>query len=73
MGLSGRYEEARSLQTKVQNIDAIMLRYGATGVKAALNLLGYDGTRPRAPMPPMPPNEVARLETEMRAAGLLEG
>lgn len=71
MGLSGRYDEARPLQTKIQNIDAIMLRYGATGVKAALNLLGYDGTLPRAPMPPMPPDEVARLETEMRAAGLL--
>ena len=72
LGLAGRYQEARPLQAKIQNIDAIMLRYGAAGVKAALNLLGYDGTRPRSPIPPMPPADVAKLETEMRQAGLLD-
>lgn len=72
LGLAGRYEDARPLQMKIQNIDAIMLRYGAAGVKAALNLLGYDGTRPRSPIAPMPPGDVAKLEAEMREAGLLD-
>lgn len=72
LGLEGRYEEARPLQSGIQHVDAIMLRYGAAGVKAALNLLGYDGTRPRAPIPPMPPDDVVKLETAMRGAGLLE-
>lgn len=72
MALAGRYEEARPLQDGVQRIDAIMLRHGAAGVKAALRLLGFDGMRPRAPTRPMPGPEVARMELEMRAAGLLQ-
>ena len=70
--MAGCFDEASDLQTHVQRIDAVMLPYRATGVKAALNLLGFDGSHPRAPMKPMPPDEVARLETVMRAAGLLE-
>jgi dihydrodipicolinate synthase/N-acetylneuraminate lyase len=70
-GLAGRYEEAHPLQDSVQRIDAVMLRYGAAGVKAAMNLLGFDGTHPRRPTPPMPPQEIAVLEEEMRRAGLL--
>ena len=46
-------------------------RYGAAGIKAAMNLLGFDGTHPRRPTPPMPAAEVAVLEEEMRRAGLL--
>ncbi len=72
LGLAGHYEEARPLQAKIQRIDAVMLRYGATGVKTALNLLGFEGTRPRAPMPPMPPDDAAAMQRAMRDAGLLE-
>lgn len=72
LGMSGQFEEAHDLQEKVQRIDAVMLPYLAAGVKAALNLLGFDGTHPRAPTKPMPPDEVTRLETEMKLAGLLE-
>ncbi len=71
LGIAGHYEEARPLQEKVQSIDATMLRYGAAGVKAALHLLGFHGTRPRSPILPMPTNAVAILEAEMRAAELL--
>ncbi len=72
LGMSGQFEEAHDLQEKVQRIDAVMLPYLAAGVKAALNLLGFDGTHPRAPTKPMPPDEVTRLEAEMKFAGLLE-
>ncbi len=71
MGMSGRYEEARPLQEHVQKIDAVMLPYLASGVKAALGLLGFAGMRPRVPTPPMPPTVVAELERLMREAGLL--
>ncbi len=71
LGLSGRLDEARALQEKVQRIDAIMLRHGTAGVKAALNLLGFDGARPRSPTRPVPPDDAATLEAEMRDAGLL--
>lgn len=72
MGMSGRYEEAKSLQEKVQRIDRVMLRYSAAGVKAVMNLLGYEGTQPRAPMTPPPPDTLKALETELRNAGLLD-
>ena len=41
-------------------------------LKAALNLLGFECTRPRSPISPMPPEVVATLETVMRDVGLLE-
>ena len=71
LGMAGRYDEAQDLQRRVWQIDAVMLPYRAAGVKAALNLLGFDGTRPRSPMPPMPPEQVQQLEQVMRASGLL--
>ena len=70
-GISGQFDQGRALQEQVQRIDAVMLPYQASGVKAALNLLGFDGTHPRAPTKPLPPDEVARLETVMRTAGLV--
>ena len=72
LGMAGRYDEARDLQRKVEQIDSVMLPYRAVGIKAAMNLLGFDGTHPRAPMPAMPGAEVGRLEAVMRETGLLE-
>ena len=71
LGMAGRYEEGRPLQEHLQKIDAVMLPYLAAGVKAALQLLGFEGMRARSPTPPPPPEVVARLETLMREAGLL--
>jgi dihydrodipicolinate synthase/N-acetylneuraminate lyase len=72
LGMAGRFAEAQALQDKVQRIDAVMLPYQAAGVKAALNLLGFDGTHPRSPTRPMPLDDVAKLEVTMRDAGLLD-
>ena len=72
MGMSGNYDEARSLQEHVQKIDAVMLPYMAAGIKAALKLLGFEGMRPRTPMALMPPEAVNLLRQLMRDAGLLE-
>ena len=71
LGMAGRYDEAQELQRRVWRIDAVMLPYRAAGVKAALNLLGFDGTRPRAPIPPMPDDQVRTLEQVMRDSELL--
>lgn len=72
LGMAGRYEEARDLQRRVQDIDAVMLPYKAAGMKAAMNLLGFKGTQPRRPNPPMPAAEVDRLQKVMRESGLLK-
>ena len=71
MGMSGRHDEARPLQEKVQRIDAVMLSCGPWGVKAAMNLLGYEGTKPRAPMREPPKETIAALEQELRNAELI--
>ncbi len=71
LGMAGRYAEARDLQRRVQNIDAVMLPYKAAGMKAAMNLLGFKGTQPRRPSPPMPVAEIERLRKVMRESGLL--
>ena len=71
LGMAGRYEEAIPLQTHIQKIDAIMLPYLASGIKACLKLMGFDGMVCRNPTKPMPPEEIARLEVAMREAGLL--
>lgn len=70
-GLAGDYDRARPLQEKVQRIDAVMLRFGAAGVKAAMKMLGFEGMRPRRPTPSLPPDALATLESEMRDAELL--
>jgi dihydrodipicolinate synthase/N-acetylneuraminate lyase len=70
-GMAGKYEEAKTLQTHVQKIDAIMLPYLAAGVKASMKLLGFEGMRTRSSIPPVPPNVVTEIETLMRDAGLL--
>ena len=72
LGMAGRYDEARDLQRRIQAIDAVMLPYKAAGVKATINLLGFRGTHPRKPTPPMPDEEVTRLQVVMREAGLLK-
>ncbi|NQV25068.1 MAG: dihydrodipicolinate synthase family protein [Rhodopirellula sp.] len=72
LGMEGRFEEAWPLQKQIQKIDSIMLPWLAAGVKASLKLLGFEGMRPRNPVAPMPSEEVAKLETAMRDAGLLD-
>ena len=71
LGMGGRYEEAQPLQQHIRKIDAVMLPWLAAGVKASLKLLGFEGMRPRNPVAPMLPGEVAKLEVVMREAGLL--
>ncbi|MBM80377.1 MAG: hypothetical protein CMJ78_07260 [Planctomycetaceae bacterium] len=70
LGMAGEYREAQELQTHIQKIDAIMLPYQAAGVKAAMNLLGFEGTHPRKPIRPFPEEKIPELETALRNAGL---
>jgi dihydrodipicolinate synthase/N-acetylneuraminate lyase len=71
LGMAGRYDEAWELQHKVQSVDAVMLPYQSAGIKAAMNLLGFRGTQPRRPSPPMPAEAIGHLQTVMQEVGLL--
>ena len=50
LGMQGRFAETRPLQAKASMLDRVIIKHGIAGVKAALDLLGYEGMLPRAPL-----------------------
>ena len=70
-GMAGNYAEVESIQEQIRRIDEIMLPYLATGIKTCLDLMGFEGMRPRQPGQPMPDNAIRRLRIEMEAAELV--
>ena len=67
----GKLAEAQEMQLRLNNADWQVLSRGAAGIKAALNLLGYEGTQPRQPSTPLGEPEIGRLKLALREAGLL--
>jgi 4-hydroxy-2-oxoglutarate aldolase len=69
----GRVEEARALQRRLMPLGrAIGAQHGVSGLKAAMDLLGYAGGPPRPPLRPVAPQIVDALRTQLAALGLLE-
>jgi 4-hydroxy-2-oxoglutarate aldolase len=68
---SGDVEAAAEQQRRLQPIGALLSKYGIPGTKAAMDLLGYAGRLPRAPM--LPCSDAARDEilNALRAAELV--
>ncbi len=59
---AGRHEEAIALQRKLVPVARLLgATHGVAGLKAALNLLGYDVGFPRPPLVPLPDAIVATL------------
>ncbi len=69
--MNGELEKAQQMQKRLNNADWQVLSRGAAGIKAALNLMGYEGTQPRRPSTPLSEEETDRLELAMREAGLI--
>lgn len=69
--MSGELGRAQDLQLRLNNADWQVLSRGAAGIKAALNLMGYEGTQPRLPSTPLTAAEIERLTVAMREAGLI--
>jgi 4-hydroxy-2-oxoglutarate aldolase len=68
----GEHERARAAQERLARVTrGVLGRYGISGLKAALDMLGYAGGRVRAPL--QDANEEARREIEkvLRETGLL--
>lgn len=68
----GDIEKARDLQLKMLPVNrAVTATFGIAGLKAAMNLLGYDGGKPRSPL--MPLDQMAReaMKQILKTAGLL--
>jgi 4-hydroxy-2-oxoglutarate aldolase len=71
---SGNLEKARTIQLRmIEPNRAVTSRYGVPGLKAALDLLGLVGGRPRQPLLPLEPNERDRLASILQSAGILGG
>lgn len=70
-GIAGNYAEVESIQERIRRIDEIMLPYLATGIKTCLDLMGFEGMRPRQPSQPMADADIRRLRVEMELAGLI--
>jgi dihydrodipicolinate synthase/N-acetylneuraminate lyase len=52
---AGRHDEARALQRRLAPVARLLgPTYGVPGLKAALNLLGYDVGVPRPPLAAVP-------------------
>lgn len=71
LGHQGKFNPAREKQAIASRLDGVINRYGVAGVKAALELQGWEGMRPRSPARVVSYEVRVILETELRDAGLL--
>ena len=68
----GRIEEAREIQLRILPTNAaVTARFGAAGLKAAMEMRGYDGGFPRPPLLPLEPAEREEVRRILQAARLL--
>jgi len=68
----GQFEEARDLSASLIRLNqAISGTWGVAGVKAAMDLVGLKGGRPREPLIPVPNEAVAQIKQALTDEGLL--
>ena len=63
--------EAKSIQDRLHEPDWQILSRRAAGLKAALNLLGFEAGVPRMPSSPCSADDIAAIKISMVSAGLL--
>ena len=69
----GQIEAAGELHLRLLPVArAVTAQFGVPGLKAALNLLGYNGGYPRRPLLPLAAPQRAEIEQALRAAHLLK-
>ncbi len=69
----GRMDEAQALQLKMLEINALVTtRLGIPALKAAMDMLGYHGGRPRRPLRPLPEEGRKLVEDALRRHGALQ-
>ena len=70
---AGQLDEARVLNERLVPVGvAVTATYGIAGLKAALDMLGYAGGRPRPPLLPAPPEAMDDIRRILETAGLME-
>lgn len=67
---AGKLDEAKALQLKLLEINFLVTgRFGIPGLKAALDMLGYQGGYPRRPLLPISSEGRAIVENALKACG----
>ena len=69
--MKGDLATAQKVQTRIMEADHQILDRGAAGIKAALDILGYDGGSPRSPNPPVTDTGRKVIQSAMQVAGLV--
>lgn len=70
---AGEMDTARQIQLRmIRPNNAVTVKWGVPGLKAALDVLGYYGGSPRAPLLPLGETERAQLHEILREAELLQ-
>jgi 4-hydroxy-2-oxoglutarate aldolase len=68
----GRYDEAQAISDRIAPVTrAVTTGFGVPGLKAALDLLGYQGGAPRPPLLPLDAAKREELRQILHTAGLL--
>lgn len=68
---AGRHDEARALQQRITPLArSVTSIYGVPGLKAALDLAGYAGGPPRAPLAPATPEAVGVIRGQLAELGI---
>ena len=74
LGIKGLLEEGRKLQMELLELNQkVSGKFGVAGVKAAMDLAGFYGGPPRAPLPPLTADEKKKLREDLIASGFLKG
>lgn len=70
---AARHDEARALQRRLTPLTRLVTAtYGVPGLKVALDLIGFAGGAPRAPLLPAPAEAAAAIRAELAALGVVE-
>jgi dihydrodipicolinate synthase/N-acetylneuraminate lyase len=72
LGMAGKFTEAQALQKRILWADFLGMKLGVAALKAGLNMLCYETTAPRKPVPPLGKKETAELRQAFVEAGLLD-
>lgn len=71
--ISGKNKEALGLQNRMIPVNrAITTKFGVAGLKAAMDLLDYDGGHPRLPLEPLNEAQIIELKMILKQASLIE-
>ena len=71
--IAGKHKEALELQNRVIPVNrAITSKFGVAGLKAAMDILGYDGGNPRMPLEPLNEAQIIELKVILKKTSLIE-